>query len=457
MLKILIDLLPAHGHFHAILKIAFKLKNDGYNVIFGSHLSMQKEIEKYGFLFVELPDVPVTKVNFAVRLSKQNKFITYFYWFLSREKYRKSKKDVSVFHNAIHLIKPDLILLDEQVAIKAFLYEMIDFPVVVFQTKPDTRKINGIPPFTSFYLPNGKLTREIYSNFLWFAKLLKYKFIYLYNRILSSGQDNYSILKKIGKDYNIDMNKRIEIKRSFGVGIKGLSRFIISPAAFDFPHPEKEQVYRIGPLIDIKRDGNILDARYSSLLARIEAMKKDKNGFIVYCSLGTISSNFKKEVTKFFKKMVQVSKSNTDCLFILSTGKDFNINDLYPIPDNLFVFDFVPQVNLLNYCDLMITHGGMNSITECVYNDVPMLIYPLSLKWDQPGNSARAVFHGLGLRGKIKKDSVKMISKKLIRIKSNHVFYKKNVIEMKKKFEEKNQSDELLQIIDNMLTNFNSL
>jgi zeaxanthin glucosyltransferase len=321
----------------------------------------------------------------------------------------------------------------------------------VFQTKPDTRKINGLPPFTSFYLSNGNWSGKMYSNFLWLLKLSKYRFNYLYNRTLSSGQDNFSILKKIGRDYNIDIKKRIEIKRSFGVGVKELSRIIISPAAFDFPHPEKEMVYRVGPLVDIKRDGNISEARYSILLARIEATKKDNNGFVVYCSLGTISSNFKKEVTKFFKKMVQVSKSNADYLFILSTGKDFNINDLYPIPDNLFVFDFVPQVNLLHYCDLMITHGGMNSITECIYNDVPMLIYPLSPHWDQPGNSARAVFHGLGLRGKIKKDSAKMISKKLNRIKSNHGYYLKNVTEMKKKFEEKNQSDEVLEIIHNML------
>jgi len=450
MLKILIDLLPARGHFHAILKIATKLKDAGYDVVFGSDLSMQQDIEKFGFSFVELPDVPVTKVNFANRFSKQNKSITYFYWFLTREKYRKSKKDVSIFHHVIQKIKPDLILLDEQVAIKAVLYEMIDFRVVAFQTKPDTRKINGLPPFTSFYLPNGKLTGKIYSNGIWLLKLLKYKFNCLYNRTLSSGQDNFSILKRIGEDFNIDISRRIDIKRSFGVGIKGLSRLIISPAAFDFPHPEKEKVYRIGPLIDIKRDGVISEARYSSLLSRIEATKKDKDGFVVYCSLGTISSNYKREVTRFFKKMVLVSKSNTDCLFILSTGKDFDVNDIYPIPDNLFVFDFVPQVNLLNYCDLMITHGGMNSITECIYNDVPMLIYPLSLKWDQPGNSARAVFHGLGLRGKLRKDSARTISEKLNRIKTDYDFYKKNVMEMKMRFEQKNQSDELLEVIHEM-------
>ena len=44
----------------------------------------------------------------------------------------------------------------------------------------------------------------------------------------------------------------------------------------------------------------------------------------------------------------------------------------------------------------MVTHGGLNSVMECVYLGVPMVIVP-GLR-DQPGNSARAVHHGLAVR-----------------------------------------------------------
>lgn len=146
-----------------------------------------------------------------------------------------------------------------------------------------------------------------------------------------------------------------------------------------------------------------------------------------------------------------VARQNPSDLFILSAGKGFNVSKIFPVPDNLYVFDYVPQVDLLQYCDIMITHGGINSITECVFYGVPTLNYPLSLEWDQPGCAARAVYHKVGLMGKLRKDSAKTISQKLNQIKTNYSFYKKNVLAMKGKFEAKNNSNEVVAIIEGIL------
>lgn len=450
MPKILIDILPARGHFHATLKIASILKNAGYDVVYGSDFYLQSEVEKFGFQFFYLSEVSVAKVSFAIRFSKFYKLATFFFWLVSREKYLMSKKAVIDFQATAREIEPDLVLLDEQSALKTVFYNAINVKVIAFQTKPDTRKIKGLPPFTSYYLPKGRIS-NLYCSLLWLAKLSNYRFNYFYNRIFSFAQDNFSILKKIGRDFNIDLDKKVDIKRSFGVGIRGINRLVISPAAFDFPHPEKVGVFRVGPLVDIQREGKIDKLRYGNLLAQLESGKENLKEFTVYCSLGTITRKFKKEVKKFFKKMAKVALLNPNYLFVISTGADFDVEVLYPTPNNLFIFDYVPQIKLLQYCDVMITHGGMNSITECIYNNVPMLVYPLSPQWDQPGNSARVVYHGLGLRGKIGKDAVKTISKKINLLKSNYSYYQKNVLVMKEKFEENNNSDEILEIIRDIL------
>jgi zeaxanthin glucosyltransferase len=247
------------------------------------------------------------------------------------------------------------------------------------------------------------------------------------------------------------LGKRADFSRSFGIGVKGIKRLVISPAAFDFPHPEANDVFRIGPLVDIKREGRITKPRYVNLLKRLNSGESSKSEFVVYCSMGTVTASFKKDVSKFFKKMAAVARLNSECLFIVSTGADFDTAELFPTPNNLFVFDNVPQVELLQYCKLMITHGGMNSITECIYNHVPMLVYPLSPRWDQPGNSARVEYHNLGLRGKIKKDSVQKISGKINKLKTGYKFYQLNIRLMKEKFEENNNSDRLLDLIESEL------
>jgi len=93
----------------------------------------------------------------------------------------------------------------------------------------------------------------------------------------------------------------------------------------------------------------------------------------------------------------------------------------------------------------------MNSITECIFSEVPMLVYPLSFNWDQPGNSARVVYHKLGLRGKINVDSPKTISKKIHLILGNRQIYLDNIRQMKKKFEQRNNSTEVIDIIESII------
>lgn len=122
-------------------------------------------------------------------------------------------------------------------------------------------------------------------------------------------------------------------------------------------------------------------------------------------------------------------------------------------PKNLFAFESVPQIHLLKQCDVMITHGGASSLAECVMNEVPMIVFPFMKQTDIPSNSARVVFHKIGLRGNIKKDSAKKIGQKINHIKSNYNYYLNNIREMKKKFEEKNNSTEVVTIIETIIEN----
>ena len=67
------------------------------------------------------------------------------------------------------------------------------------------------------------------------------------------------------------------------------------------------------------------------------------------------------------------------------------------LPAHVIIAERIPQVRLLARAALMITHGGSNSVRECLHFGVPMLVFP---RWfDQYGIGARVRFHGLGLVG----------------------------------------------------------
>ncbi|WP_433037173.1 glycosyltransferase [Actinomycetospora sp. CA-053990] len=72
------------------------------------------------------------------------------------------------------------------------------------------------------------------------------------------------------------------------------------------------------------------------------------------------------------------------------------VADGAPPAGHVHLLDWVPQPLLLSCADLLLTHGGYNSIREAVRHGVPMVVLPQF--GDQEANADRAEALGLGRR-----------------------------------------------------------
>ncbi|ACL75334.1 macrolide family glycosyltransferase [Ruminiclostridium cellulolyticum] len=92
---------------------------------------------------------------------------------------------------------------------------------------------------------------------------------------------------------------------------------------------------------------------------------------LIYIALGTVRTNrldFYRECFSAFGDMeIQV---------VLSVGTNVDVYQLGKIPDNFIVRNYVPQLEILKYASVFITHGGTNSVNEGLYNNVPLIVYP---------------------------------------------------------------------------------
>ena len=445
-IKVLVDILPALGHFYGSLKTIEKFREAGCEVIFLNVGQIKSEVEKYGF------QTCYNRSNLVnpLTLGKQ-RFNFQLFW--DKLSSRRLEKDESLqkrfceFEDFIQSLQPDLVLLDEQNMLKAIYYEVLNIKVVCIETKPDPLFCEKIPPFTSSYVPSDTKASRLYCWWLWRLKIAQNYYRLKKKQINSLGTDDYSGTLRLARKYGINLKSRIDLKRSYGIGLRDIPRIVLSPVDFDFPRVMEKNTHRIGPLVDLQRRKYTGNPRFDCVLNKIKSVKGDFGGRVVYCSLGTITEKFDRRVQLFFKKIIVCARLNFDDIFILSTGSRFDVSRLYPCPDNVFIFKTVPQVELLKVSDIMISHGGVNSMTECVLLGVPTLNYPLSYLWDQPGCAARAVFHKIGLKGNLKLETGNMMSRKLNNLKSNYDLYRENVLTMRAKFELANQSNQIFNII----------
>jgi MGT family glycosyltransferase len=111
-------------------------------------------------------------------------------------------------------------------------------------------------------------------------------------------------------------------------------------------------------------------------------------GPLIYFSLGSLGS-----------ADVQLMRRVINCLsatpyrYIVSKGPLHSEIELAP---NMTGAEFLPQTSVIPLCDLVITHGGNNTITECLHFGKPTIVLPLF--WDQYDNAQRMHELGLGAR-----------------------------------------------------------
>jgi zeaxanthin glucosyltransferase len=402
--KVLFILLPFPSHYFACFPYAKTLLKEGKQVIFTGSINQKGIIENEGFLFCEIKyttEYSIVSFKVFVALLLQS--------LLDKtaltKRYREWYEGIQTINQVLQINKPAKVYIDDHLWHYYFVICKMCSSVEMINTKFSTKKSAGFPPLNSTFIPKPTIWSRMVCELLWIRHLLYVRLAETLVKMALLNRDEDYFVERMAKRTEINFSELIDKQNSFYKSLLNVNVLILAPPFLEFANRQIKPYERYLDIPIDRSEEYLINEEYRVFLKKINGLSTSGKK-IIYCSFGTLGSVNKKKVAAFAIKLFALLEEEVKWQLI--GGIRFN-----RIPNNVILFDRIPQLSFLKNCDLMITHGGLTSIKECIQQKIPMLVYPINEKIDQNGNAARVSFHGFGLRGKISSDSVEEIRKKI--------------------------------------------
>lgn len=328
---------------------------------------------------------------------------------------------VSGFAQTVRDLNPDLVLIDGEMHEHIIVASATGVPIVLLNSFASIWRRPGLPPAHCLVRPGvGWRGTRIGIWLLWLALRLRKWRNATGHRVRRIGCDRVSILRHLAADAGFDF--RLETDASQWLIPFTYRRFpVLSLHAreFEFPHPPPEQVHYVGPMLLESRIDRSMPEEGRTRLELIFARRRRSAGQrkLIYAGFGSVFSTR----LIFLKRLIGIVAERPDWDLVLSLSDLVTPADLGRLPERVHAFPWLPQRQVLNNADAVVTHGGINTIDECVVSGVPMLIY-CGFETDMAGNTARVVHHGIGIAGDRRRDSTPAIRQHIDRLLSEPRF-----------------------------------
>ena len=339
MSKIVFFCIPAHGHTNPTLGVVRELISRGHQVWYYSYNIMREKIESAGATFISCDDYDMEQklsAKDSTRVGKDLAFSTKILVDTTLALDDKVCKEMAE-------LKPDCIVADSMALWGKAVALKLGIPFVssttTFAFNQHSAKImkQGIGDLFKMLFAMPKTSKQV-------------------KRLKDKGYPVKNILDIIASDDNTH------------------TIVYTSPEFQPCSETFSEKYAFVGPSI---RSAN----------EEIEK-KRDK---LIYISMGTVNN----DMMPFYKACISALR-DTDYQVIMSVGNLVSIEDFGELPENISVYSHVDQIAVLKKADVFVSHCGMNSVSESLYFEVPLVMLPQTS--EQKGVAERVSQLGAGIK-----------------------------------------------------------
>lgn len=338
MSKIVFFNIPAHGHTNPTLEVVKELVDRGHQVWYYSYNIMSEKIKSAGATFISCDDYNAEQklsAKDSVRVGKDLAFST------------KLLVDTTLALDdkvcmEMTELKPDLIVADSMALWGKAVALKLGIPFVssttTFAFNQHSAKImkQGIGDLFKMLFSMPKISKQV-------------------KRLKGNGYPINDILDIIGSDDNTH------------------TIVYTSPLFQPYSATFSEKFAFVGP----------------SIRPATEEVEK-KRDKLIYISMGTVNNN----MMPFYKSCISALK-DSEYQVIMSVGSLVDLKSFGKLPENISVYSYVDQIAVLEKADVFVSHCGMNSASESLYFEVPLVMLPQTS--EQKGVAEQILRLGAGI------------------------------------------------------------
>jgi zeaxanthin glucosyltransferase len=402
------------SHIYGTMGLGRRLQKMGYAVEYWGEPSIQRVVQAQGFRFGLLEGVwHAYERLFLLRLLdlvRNPATMLHTFRVLTRRR-RQLEPALDRFERSLDLRlsgqAPALLVLDPWVAAYCPLFLQRRLRCVIINHKPVPTPDPIVPPPTSGWIPRPGVLGLLGVRIRW----LRERFFCTGRRVRNAvleGLGCYTpehLLSAVERRaVGAPALHRVRRAGAYDLHFRNIDEWVLMAPEADFPrrHSLPANVYYVGPCVDMQR------AQFPSPVSRAPGSE-----YLVYVCMGTAMLDWKDDLS-ILGRIVEALQEVPGIQLVVATGNARVRQALKASGTRAHVFVLLPQLEVLRMANLAITHAGANTFRECIQTDTPMLAFPREL--DQPGNAARIVYHGLGLRGSRRWDTAAQIRHKALRI-----------------------------------------
>ncbi len=399
------------------VELARRLAADGHGVVFAGSPDARELVEDHRLRF--LPLEPSRYEEF-LEADADGGPLTRILHLRQRRRRALDSLAVAGFARAVRDLDPDLMLINGEMHEHILAVAGGGTRIALINTFASIWRRPGLPPPHRLVRPGvGWHGTRLGISLLWLDLRLRKLLRAWSQRIRRLGCDRLSLLRLLARESGVEFRRETDAGQwLIPFTYRRFPVLSLQAVEFEFPHRPPRRVHYVGPMVLESRVDRPLPeaerARLETILGRVR--RDDAERRLIYAGFGSVLTT---EV-ELLRRLLGVVAERPAWELVVSLSGRLSSSRLRPIPDRVHVFDWVPQVEILRHADVAITHGGVNTINECMLMGVPMLVY-CGFETDMAGSTARVEHHGLGIAGD-RRDGAPEIRRHLDRLLSERRF-----------------------------------